>query len=257
MLSIPSRPLPTLHPWRPDAVLDPLGPAEVRVLAVPIGPREVPDEELEQFPEFGLLNEDERARARRFVRPRDRRRFLACRGALRTILGQLVGEPPVHLHFQAGPGGKPELRADYRGAETRPLQFNVTHSGDLALIAVALDVELGVDVEHLRPIKEAERIVASYFTIGEQAQFFDLDPTDREQAFLRGWTRKEAILKARGVGLAGLASSFETMFGTAALAGCFTAAEPLRRVEGWDLWEAEPLAGYVAALAVAAPVVSR
>jgi 4'-phosphopantetheinyl transferase len=112
-------------------------------------------------------------------------------------------------------------------------------------------------VEHLRPIREAERIVSSYFTSGEQAQFLGLDQAARDPAFLRGWTRKEAILKARGVGLAGLASSFETMFGTDPLADRFTAAEPLARVEGWDLWEAEPLAGYVAALAVAAPAGSR
>ena len=79
----------------------------------------------------------------------------------------------------------------------------MTHSDELALIALSLDLELGVDLERRRSISQADRIVESYFTPAEQAQFAGLDEPARADAFLRGWTRKEAILKAKGVGLAG------------------------------------------------------
>src|SRR5207253_2715487 len=82
---------------------------------------------------------------------------------------------------------------------------------ELALIAVCMERELGVDLEKIRSISESARIVESYFTPAELAQFMALDPSRRDEAFLRGWTRKEAILKAKGVGLAGLATAFETM----------------------------------------------
>src|SRR5208283_1867763 len=93
-------------------------------------------------------------------------------------------------------------------------------------------------------------IVESYFTSAERAQFAALEEPVRASAFLRGWTRKEAILKARGVGLAGLAASYETMFGTTELTGEFSHARPLPRIGEWRLWEASPHQDYFAALAV-------
>jgi 4'-phosphopantetheinyl transferase len=232
--------------------LEPLQRGEVRVLVVEIGPRDCADEALEAFPEFRLLNDEEQIRARRFVRPRDRRRFVVCRGSLRLILGQLIAVAADRIAFRSGAGGKPELDPDLYTREARELRFNVTHSDELALIALGNGPELGVDLERLRPIHEAERIVESYFTTAERAQFLSIEPSQRELAFLRGWTRKEAVLKARGVGLAGLASSFETMFGTGDLPARFTPADPIPRVAGWDLWEVQPRDGYVAALAVEA-----
>ena len=89
-------------------------------------------------------------------------------------------------------------------------------------------------------ISEWARIVESYFTPDELARFMALDPSQRDEAFMRGWTRKEAILKAKGVGLAGLATAFETMFGTTTLLTEFTPAAPLPRVGDWSLWEPPP-----------------
>jgi 4'-phosphopantetheinyl transferase len=169
---------------------------------------------------------------------------------LRLILGQLTNAPPQAVAFRFGPGGKPELAESRPPGIAPPLRFNVTHSDDLALIAVSLDRELGVDLERLRTVSAAARIVESYFTAAEQAQFAALEEPLRASAFLRGWTRKEAILKAKGVGLAGLAASYETMFGTTELTGKFAPATPLPRIGEWRLWEASPRAGYCAALAV-------
>src|SRR5208283_3276904 len=98
------------------------------------------------------------------------RRFIMCRGALRLVLGQLVDSPPEAITLRFGPGGKPELAGPCPPGNVAFLRFNVTHSDDLALIGISIDRELGVDLERLRTISEAARIVESYFTAAEQTQ---------------------------------------------------------------------------------------
>lgn len=240
---------PTLCTYRPG--VKPTGPedGETLVYRVALDACEAGDAFVEA-PEWGWLTADERARAQRLVRPRDGRRFVLCRGALRVIVGGLLDREPGAVEFRAGPGGKPILPPGGSGGQP-PWHFNVSHSGDLALIAVSRTRELGVDVEKSRPISEAARIVRSYFTETETEQFHQLDEAARADAFIRGWTRKEAILKAQGVGLAGLATGFETMFGVSDLEHAFVPCRPSSIVLGWSLWEACPLPGYVAALALA------
>ena len=107
-----------------------------------------------------------RAGAGRAVRPaRERRRFARCRAALREILGRLLGEPAGALRFRAAAVGKPEL--DRGPGVVASLRFNISHSADLAVVAVCRGREVGVDLERLRPITEAERIVASFFSAAE------------------------------------------------------------------------------------------
>ena len=224
---------------------------EVRVYVVDLGAG-VEGDRFAELAEWEWLSDAERARAERLVRPRDGRRFVRCRGALRVILGRLLDAPAGSVAFQTGPGGKPILPFAGDSPDRRPLHFNVSHSGELALIAVSRRFELGVDVEKTRPISQAERIVESYFTEAERAEFLAVAEADRPAAFIRGWTRKEAILKAQGVGLAGLATSFETRFGTGVEPeGEFVRCVPHPTVLGWALWEVVPRPGYVAALAVA------
>ncbi len=245
---MPVRPRPPqLLDYTADTTLTGPGPGETWVLRVDLDPEPGCDD-LVRLPDWRFLCDEEQARARRFIRPRDGRRFAVCRGSLRVILGLLSHVPPQAVSFRFGAGGKPEL--SQRGA--LGVHFNVTHSDELALIAVSRDRQLGVDIERVRTISEAARIVTSYFTAAEQAQFAAITPEGRDTAFLRGWTRKEAILKAKGVGLAGLATAYETMFGTAALASTFSPVAPRPRVGDWELWETEPRPGYVAALALAA-----
>jgi 4'-phosphopantetheinyl transferase len=250
---------PALEDWQPGGDAAALGREEVRVWLVEldhgVGPEEV--DRAEPGPELVTLSDDERARAARFVRVRDRRRFARCRAALRQILGDILGSPPAALAFRAVAKGKPELDLPVAGGD-RPgagvaLQFNVSHSSDLALIAVSWGLELGVDIEHLRQITEAERIVASFFTPAELTEFATVAPEAKAMAFLRGWTRKEAILKGLGIGITGLAAEYETGFGTTELAPSFTPAKPRSQVNEWQLWEAAPRAEFVAALAVKLP----
>ncbi len=240
---------PRLHAWEPGISLARPEATEVVVLLVNLDPRS-DCSRFEQLLQWELLSEEERARARRFVRFRDGRRFAVCRGSLRLILGQMTNTPPPAVTFGFGPGGKPELSGSRAPDDPPWPRFNVTHSDELALIAVSLDRELGVDLERTRTIAEARRIVESYFTPAEQAQFDGIDPSECMPAFLRGWTRKEAILKAKGVGLAGLASSYETMFGITKLTDRFSPTTPFHRIGEWRLWEALPRDGYFAALAV-------
>lgn len=239
---------PTLCAYQPG--VEPIEPkdGETRVYRVALDACEAGDA-FAEAPEWAWLTAEERARAQRLVRPRDGRRFVLCRGALRVIVGSLLDRPPHDVEFRAGPGGKPILPPGEPGSRP-PLHFNVSHSGELALIAVSRSRELGVDVEKTRPISEAARIVRSYFTETETEQFHQLEEAARAAAFIRGWTRKEAILKAKGVGLAGLATGFETMFGVTDLGGDFVPCDPSSIVLGWSLWEASPQPGYVAALAL-------
>jgi 4'-phosphopantetheinyl transferase len=145
----------------------------------------------------GILSADERERARRYVFAGDRRRYITCRAALRQILGAYAGLPPESIAFRYGPHGKPELAVG-----RSPLDFNVSHEQDLALIAVSRSGPLGIDIASVRPLKTDMRgLAAIIFTQAEQLDLAGLDPSAALTAFFRGWTRKEAILKANGVGL--------------------------------------------------------
>ena len=247
---------PALREWSPAAGVAGVSPEGVQVWIVDLDAGVSPGEDgetAEPGAELAVLSADERARAARFVRARDRRRFARCRAALREILGRLLGEPAGALRFRAAARGKPELDREPGGdprAEGLVVRFNVSHSAELALIAVCRGRELGVDLERVRPIPEADRIVASFFTAAEQAEFAAIPQAVRDLAFHRGWTRKEAVLKGFGMGLSGLSAQHETGFGTTELTPQFTPARPSHRVDPWMLWEAAPRPGFVAALAV-------
>ncbi len=146
-----------------------------------------------------LLDRDEAARADRFRFERHRRRFTAAHAATREILARYVGERPEALRFLLGPAGKPELTPAV--PRDPVLRFNLTHSHELALVAVTGGRMLGVDVEHLRPLENAEGLVERFFTGGERNDFLALPPAERNEAFFHGWTRKEAYMKATGRGL--------------------------------------------------------
>ena len=242
---------PELQDWRGGLAiaLPPVSSRRILVFRVDLGPGPAGDDP-QRLDEWQHLSDDERSRALRFLRPGDRRKFVRGRGALREVLGHVLQVPPDQVAFRVGPGGKPELEPGFGGPSAVAVRFNVTHSGELALIAVGWNRELGIDVEKVRTVAESERIVTAYFTPDEIAEFRNVGPESRDLAFLRGWTRKEAILKARGVGLAGLARRFETRFGTTPLTDQFLPVRPQWRVDEFELWECAPAAGYVATLAI-------
>ena len=149
----------------------------------------------------GCLSPAERSRAERFVFPRDRHYWAACHGILREILGLYLNEHPRDIEIVSEPGGKPRLRQNPSCGE--PLvKFNLSHSNGLALVAVTLAVEVGIDVENVRPGFATAEIAERYFSLEEQAELRSLPDELRTEAFFHCWTRKEAFLKARGQGLA-------------------------------------------------------
>jgi 4'-phosphopantetheinyl transferase len=145
--------------------------------------------------QLATLSATERERAARLVFERDRRRYHAAHVALRQLLAARTGVPAVELTFNVGPFGKPSLQSAPRCA------FNLSHSDDVAWVAMADSGEIGVDVELLRPMPDATDLARHNFSAEECHELAAARPEDRALAFLLGWTRKEACLKAIGSGL--------------------------------------------------------
>jgi 4'-phosphopantetheinyl transferase len=189
---------------------------------------------LDRVPEVPGLAADEQLRADRFRFDRDRQSFVAARSGMRKILGRYLNQDAAAIEFTYGSHGKPFL-AD--GA----IAFNLSHSGDWALLAVARDRAVGVDIERIKPMAELEKLTARFLMAAEHERIVRLPEADRLLAFFRTWTCKEAYLKATGEGL-GQLKSLEV------------AVQPevpvqLLSPSGWTLLELVPEVGYVGAVA--------
>jgi 4'-phosphopantetheinyl transferase len=196
-----------------------------------------------------LLSDDERARADRFVFPHDRDRFVLARAGLRRLLAHYLDVAPAAPRFVVGPQGKPALPAP------APLCFNLSHSGALALYAFTLALEVGVDVEAHRPEVLAENIAEHFFAPGEVAAMGRLAPEQRLDGFFACWTRKEAYIKARGLGLAIPLDSFHVALAPADAALLWVRDEP-EAPRRWSLRSLAPGDGYSGALAVPAATIT-
>jgi 4'-phosphopantetheinyl transferase len=147
---------------------------------------------------FNVLDDDERGRAQAMTRDDDRRRFVVAHGATRVIIGRRLGAPADQIRWQRGPHGKPELCGRWTG-----VQVNLSHSGDLNVLAVTDRRRVGVDVQKLLPDLDPVAMAARFFPPME-ARFVAAagDGDGRADRFGRLWTRKEACLKACGGTLA-------------------------------------------------------
>ncbi len=196
------------------------------------------------------LAPNERQRAERFYFEPDRQRFIVGRGLLRTILGNYLGLEPGQLQFDYNSHGKPSLAASLSTGREGQLCFNLAHSQGLALYAVTYKREIGVDIEYIRPVPEAEQIVARLFSAQEKAQFLSLPLTHKQKAFFNGWTRKEAYLKARGNGLAHPLTEFDVSLAPGEPARLLSLKGSTQAAAAWSIHDLTPAPGYVAALAV-------
>ena len=163
--------------------------SEIHVWCLDLAPGEDRQDELE-----GLLGEEERTTALCFVSELHRARFIAGRGLVREILAGYLEQRPSDLRFERSAHGKPRLEDD-------SLQFNFSHSESLGVLAVSAEGLVGIDVEHVRPWQDLQDLEELCFTSSERAELEALDEEARRRAFFRLWTRKEALLKATGVGL--------------------------------------------------------
>lgn len=211
---------------------------EVHVFSAPL---DIPAERLEEL--VSWLSDDEWQRARRFHLERDRRRFVAGRGTLREILAALLDINPASLAFSYGEFGKPKIAAP---AAARALHFNMAHSDSIAVYAIAKH-ELGVDVERIRAMDDAEQIATRFFSPREKQCLLALPAEQRREAFFNCWTRKEAYLKAIGSGLDNHLNQIEVSLapgGDAELLGVPNDSQ------AWRLHSFTPAAEFVGALVI-------
>ena len=150
---------------------------------------------LDEHQGFDLLSDDERKRADRFLIAAKRHEFTVARSALRQVLARRLERSPESLVFELGEHGRPEL------PDENQLNFNLSHSEGVALIALAPVEFLGVDVERRRDGRPFGRLAQRFFSTLETRDYQTQDEPDPAIVFYRGWTRKEAYLKAWGTGL--------------------------------------------------------
>lgn len=193
------------------------------------------------------LDRDEAARSRRFHSSLHRERFVVAHGALRAILGSYLGVLPKAVSLETGRYGKPALTSRFRDAG-EDLQFNLSHSGSLALVAVTYGRKAGVDLERIRADVDYEALAARFFAPAEQARLRELAGDARARSFFACWTRKEAYIKALGEGLAFPLDRFAVTVSADEEPRLLDAApgEP----ERWSLRDLAPGPGYAGALAV-------
>lgn len=221
-----------------------LGDDELHVWAVPLAPSPERVAELER-----LLAADELERAYRFRFERHRRRFIVGRGVLRRLLGAYLDADPAELTFRYGDKGKPSL--DPRWDAGR-LSFNLSHSEELGLYGLTLERELGIDVEHLRPMPDAEQIAERFFSRSERETLRRIPGERKSAAFFNCWTRKEAYIKATGDGLSMPLDRFDVTLAPEDEPRMLRAEGDPREAERWTLYHLEPAEGYVGALIVPA-----
>jgi 4'-phosphopantetheinyl transferase len=221
-----------------------LRPAEAHVLAFRLD--QIPDVEHAR----ALLSRDEKARATRFHFDLHRHRFIAGRAWLRTVLGNYLGIKPGKIVFRYTPTGKPAL-ARTATSPSPGLCFNLAHAENLALLALTIEAEIGVDVECVRPAPDAAELVSRFFSPREAALFHELPPEQRSGAFFNLWTRKESLLKATGEGIAHSLRSVEVSFLPYEPARFLSLPTNAGSPNHWSLHELHPAPGFTAALAVA------
>jgi 4'-phosphopantetheinyl transferase len=222
----------------PPAEID-LPTGEVHLWSARLEP---PEDLLRQFE--GLLSEDERRRADRFRAGRLRNHYTAGRGTLRMLLARYLRNDPASFSLSYQPHGKPELNPPWNACG---VEFNLSHSHELAVYAFTRGEEIGVDVEYIRPMPNAAELMKRFFSPEEVQQWQQMPALQQLAAFYQGWTRKEAWLKAVGSGLSFPLNEF-----------CVTLDDPAHvlsirgdREEAaqWWLESCEPSDGYVAAVA--------
>jgi 4'-phosphopantetheinyl transferase len=153
----------------------------------------------------GLLSADELSRAERFHFEKDRIRFTRCRSALRLLLSRFLDVPPEKIRFSYTTNGKPEVSEDQN---PQSLRFNLSHSDNMAVIAVGVGSAIGVDIERMRDHVNTVDLAERFFSAREREALRSLPENLRFQAFYACWARKEAFLKANGEGLSFPLSDF-------------------------------------------------
>ena len=208
---------------------------------------EQPDHVLESF--RSTLESDELQRASRFHFEKDRRHFVAARGFLREVIGRYLNAKAAAVKFSYSGYGKPALNGEHKNS---PLRFNMSHSRGMALLAVTKDKQIGVDVELMRADFASEEIAQRFFSRVEVESFNALPREEQVAAFFRCWTRKEAFIKATGLGLSQPLDDFDVTLASGEPAALLRCKDD--DASRWFLCDLEVGDDYSAALAIETPV---
>ncbi len=195
----------------------------------------------------GLSSEDT-TRLERYTNAVARSMFLASRGALRFLLGQMLATSPAKVEIATHEHGKPYLPAHPE------LFFNISHSRDIALIAFAREA-VGIDVEYAGRQVDYAAVMRRFFSESERQEWAKYSQPTPQQAFFRGWTRKEAVLKATGEGIAGLGHTVISFRPDEPRALHARLGEQSQG-QDWLFQDFSPATGYQAAVALQAPALS-
>jgi 4'-phosphopantetheinyl transferase len=193
-----------------------------------------------------LLSTDELQRAGRFRFDADRKEYSVSRGTLRALLGSYLNVPPQELRFSHSAYGRPSLLAE---TSANTLDFNISHSGEVALLAFARGRRIGIDVEKVRRDFATSEIAERFFSTAERAALRELPQEQRHEAFFRCWTRKEAFIKALGEGLSHPLDQFDVSLAPGLPAALLATRPDVHEVARWKLWDIQVPAHYAAALA--------
>jgi len=194
-----------------------------------------------------LLSDDEQQRAARMVLHRDRARFIVARSRLRQLLGARLGVPPASVEFSYGPRGKPALATQFAGCGVR---FNASRSEDIAVYAFALDRDIGVDVEAVRELPDADEIAARCFSLRENEAYLALSARERPLGFFNCWTRKEGFIKAVGEGFSHPLERFDVSLVPSEPARILRVGARAGEHCGWRVQSFSPAPGFVAAIVI-------
>lgn len=191
------------------------------------------------------LSAEERRRADRYDFDRDRRRFIVARARLRQLLALRLMTRPEAVELVYGGHGKPALAQRSNDTDWR---FNVSHCDEMAVYAFSQGREVGIDIEAIREVRDADAIASHFFSRREQEAYLALDSGEKMLGFFNCWTRKEAFLKALGHGLSHPLDCFDVSLAPGEPAGILHVKNTPGCDSGWSLDSFTPSPGFVAAV---------
>lgn len=191
-----------------------------------------------------ILSPDEKNRAQKFRFTRDSRNFIIARGILRSLIGKYLEINPAEISFQYSEFGKPGI------ADNHSLQFNISHSQNIALFAFIKKHHVGVDVEFVNPAIDVKDIAEKFFSTNEIMKLLALPEKQQTLGFFNCWTRKEAFIKAVGEGLSFPLNKFEVSLEPDKPAKLLAAEWEPKDVSKWSIYSISPGLNFVGSLAI-------
>jgi 4'-phosphopantetheinyl transferase len=229
-------------PWHIPPTDLALPPSEVHVWRVDL---EASSEVVQQCET--VLSPSERTRAQRYVFERDRRRWTVARAALRHLLGCYLNTEPILFEFALNEFGKPSLTTPYKELN---IEFNLSHSAEIALYAFTRNRLVGIDVEYMRTDLDYDGMARHSFSVQEQHILRHLVGEEKRRAFFRGWTCKEAYAKALGKGFSQAFDQFTVSLLPSQPLALLRQDEDERELTRWSFMELDAGPGYAGALVV-------